>query len=66
MTLRLTADEDENLTRLAKRFHMSKNLAAATAIDLVAPKADHSEFVEQTTGRLLERYSALFSRLAEA
>ena len=38
MTLRLSADEDATLTRLAQSFKTSKNSAAAVAIDLAAPK----------------------------
>ncbi|MFD1720857.1 CopG family transcriptional regulator [Amnibacterium endophyticum] len=66
MTLRLSPAEDETLARLARSFRTSKNLAAAAAIDLAAPKPDHTEFVRESTGRLLEQYSALFGRLAEA
>lgn len=66
MTLRLTPDEDESLTRLAQSFRMSKNLAAATAIDIVAPKRDHTDFVRESTGKLLQRYSTLIDRLAAA
>lgn len=66
MTLRLSPAEDETLVRLARQFQMSKNAAAAQAIDLVAPRRDHTELVERATTRLLERYSALFERLAEA
>jgi predicted transcriptional regulator len=66
MTLRLSPAEDETLALLARRFRMSKNAAAAQAIDLAAPRADHTEFVGRTTTRLLEQYRDLFGRLAEA
>lgn len=66
MTLRLTADEDASLARLAQAFNTSKNLAAAVAIDLATPKADHPEFVKAATSRLLARYAGLMERLAEA
>lgn len=66
MTLRLSPTEDETLARLARQFRMSKNQAAAQAIDLAAPKRDHAEFVERTTTRLLVQYSSLLGRLAEA
>ncbi|HEY8317308.1 MAG TPA: hypothetical protein VIG76_00600, partial [Amnibacterium sp.] len=66
MTLRLSADEDATLTRLAQQFKMSKNTAAAVAIDLAAPKPDHPEFVAAATRRLLDRYAGLIARLAEA
>ena len=65
MTLRLSPTEDETLARLARQFRMSKNQAAAQAIDLAAPKADHAEFVRRTTERLLARYSGVMARLAE-
>lgn len=66
MTLRLSPSEDETLARLARTFRTSKNLAAATAIDLAAPKVDHTDFVRDSTARLMTRYSALLDRLALA
>ncbi|RIX26591.1 CopG family transcriptional regulator [Amnibacterium setariae] len=66
MTLRLSPAEDETLARLARQFRMSKNQAAAQAIELVAPKRNHTEFVERTTKRLLAQHSGLLERLAEA
>lgn len=66
MTLRLSPTEDETLARLARQFRMSKNQAAAQAIDLAAPKRDHAEFVQRTTSRLMTKYSSLLERLAEA
>lgn len=66
MTLRLSPSEDETLARLAKSFRTSKNLAAAAAIDLAAPKADHADFVRSSMERLLQRYSGLMTRLADA
>ena len=45
---------------------MSKNQAAAQAIDLAAPKRDHAEFVQRTTARLLAQYGGLLERLAQA
>ena len=65
MTLRLSPTEDETLARLARQFRMSKNQAAAQAIDLAAPKRDHAEFVQRSTARLMERYSGVLARLAE-
>ena len=66
MTLRLSAIEDETLARLARSFRLSKNSAAAVAIDLAAPKPDHVQFVREHTTQLLERYSSLMARLEEA
>lgn len=66
MTLRLSPAEDETLARLARSFGTSKNSAAATAIDLAAPRRDHEEFVRRSTERLLTRYGALMARLVEA
>lgn len=65
MTLRLSPIEDESLARLARAFRTSKNLAAAAAIDLAAPKPDHAEFVAAATNRLMTRYSTVLNRLAE-
>ena len=66
MTLRLSPMEDEGLARLARSFRMSKNMAAAAAIDLAAPRPDHTEFVRAATARLLDRHAGLMTRLAEA
>lgn len=66
MTLRLTAGEHRTLAELARAFRTSKNLAAARAIDLAAPRPSHPEFVAASTGRLLDRYAGVLSRLAEA
>ena len=66
MTLRLSPTEDESLNRLAQSLRLSKNHAAAAAIDRLAPKRNHSDFVAASTERLLNRYSALFARLDEA
>ena len=66
MTLRLSADEDESLSRLARSFRVSKNTAAATAIEIAAPRPDHQEFVAASRTALLRRYAALMARLADA
>ena len=66
MTLRLSPSEDKTLARLARQFRMSKNQAAAQAIDLAAPRADHTDFVRRTTSRLIDRYADLLGRLAQA
>ena len=66
MTLRLSADEDRTLAELARTLRMSKNGAAAKAIDLAAPRADHRDFVAASTRRLLHHYAGVMSRLAEA
>lgn len=65
MTLRLSPTEDEALTRLARSFRTSKNLAAAKAIDVLAPRENHAEFVRSATERLMGRYDGLMRRLAE-
>ncbi|WP_375405050.1 CopG family transcriptional regulator [uncultured Amnibacterium sp.] len=66
MTLRLSPAEDETLARLARQFRVSKNQAAAQAIDLAAPKRNHPEFVQRTTRRLISQYDDLLSRLEQA
>jgi len=65
MTLRLSPAEDQTLARLARQFRTSKNAAAAQAIDLAAPRADHAEFVGRVTARLLVQHRGLLERLAE-
>lgn len=65
MTLRLSPAEDETLARLARQFRVSKNQAAAQAIDLAAPRPSHADFVARSTERLLERYDDLFRRLTD-
>lgn len=65
MTLRLSPSEDATLAKLARQFRTSKNAAAAQAIDLAVPRADHREFVGEATSRLMDRYRGLFDRLAE-
>ncbi len=65
MTLRLSADGDETLERLAKAFRTSKNTAAAAAIELAAPRENHPEFVAETTRRLMTDFAPLMARLAE-
>ena len=65
MTLRLSADGDETLERLARAFRTSKNTAAAAAIELAAPRESHPELVAEATRRLMTQYAPLMARLAE-
>jgi predicted transcriptional regulator len=65
MTLRLTPTEDQTLARLARQFRTSKNAAAAQAIDLAAPRANHPDFVARVTARLLVEHRGLIERLSE-
>lgn len=66
MTLRLSAEKDRTLERMAESLKMSKNLAAAEAIVLAAPRPNHPHVVATTTDRLLVRYADLMARLAQA
>jgi hypothetical protein len=65
MTLRLTEEQDRLLERLAADRGVSKNLAAAVAIELAAPAADNTEAVAAVIARLRTRDSSLLARLAE-
>ncbi|MDQ1576374.1 MAG: hypothetical protein QOH55_1524 [Microbacteriaceae bacterium] len=65
MTLRLTEEQDRLLERLAADRGLSKNLAAAVAIELAAPAADNTEAVAAVITRLRTRDGSLLARLAE-
>lgn len=64
--IRLSTDEQASLDRLARSLASSNHDAVAAAIDLAAPRPNHRDFVADVTSRLLDRYSAVLSRLAEA
>jgi predicted transcriptional regulator len=66
MTLRLSEEKDRALERMADSLHISKNLAAAEAITLAAPRPSHPDFVEASMRRQLSRYADLMTRLANA
>jgi predicted transcriptional regulator len=66
MTLRLSDEREQLLESLAADLHLSKNLAAAEAIGVAAPRPSHPEFVAASTARLLVRYSDLMARLSHA
>jgi hypothetical protein len=65
MTLRLTEEQDRLLERLAADLGLSKNHAAAAAIELATPAADHSETIASSLERLHLRDGSLLARLAE-
>lgn len=66
MTLRLSEERERLLEELAATLHLSKNSAAAAAIELAAPRPNHPEFVTESTARQLSRYADLMTRLADA
>jgi predicted transcriptional regulator len=66
MTLRLSEERDQLLESLAEQLNMSKNLAAAEAIEVAAPRPSHPEAVAASVERLLVRYAELMARLANA
>jgi len=66
MTLRLTEERDRLLETLADSLHVSKNSAAAQAIEIAAPRPSHPDFVAASTARQLGRYADLMTRLAYA
>lgn len=66
MTLRLSEERDQLLESLAEQLKMSKNLAAAEAIEVAAPRPSHPAAVAASTERLLVRYADLMARLANA
>jgi predicted transcriptional regulator len=66
MTLRLSEDKEHALERMAETLHLSKNLAAAEAIAIAAPRPSHPDLVAESMHRQLSRYADLMTRLAGA
>jgi predicted transcriptional regulator len=66
MTLRLSEEKEVALELLAETLHLSKNMAAAEAITLAAPRPNHPAFVADSMRRQLSRYADLMTRLASA
>jgi uncharacterized protein (DUF1778 family) len=65
MTLRLTEEQDEMLTRLADVQHISKQEAAVRAIEDQAARIAVAQDVEEWTDFALDRYRELLDRLAQ-
>ncbi|RYJ05742.1 MAG: ribbon-helix-helix protein, CopG family [Actinomycetales bacterium] len=65
MTLRLTEEQDAALTRLAQAQGISKNEAAARAIEDQAKNISREEQVRRLTDEAAERYGPLLDRLAQ-
>src|SRR3954447_20843532 len=66
MTLRLSEERERTLERIAETLHLSKNSAAAEAIERAAPRPNHPEFVAESMSRQLSRYADLMLRLESA
>ena len=66
MTLRLSEEKDRALERMAESLHLSKNMAAAEAIVIAAPRPNHPQYVAASMTRQLSRYADLMTRLANA
>lgn len=65
MTLRLTDEQDAALTALANAQGISKNEAAARAIDESAARVTREDEVRRLTRETIERYGPLLDRLAQ-
>ena len=65
MTLRLTDEADEALTRLATSQGISKNEAALRAILDRANRDTRREQIQSATDDIVKRYGPLLDRLAE-
>lgn len=65
MTLRLTDEQDAALTALANAHGISKNEAAARAIDESAARVTREDEVRRLTRETIERYGSLLDRLAQ-
>ncbi len=66
MTLRLSEEKEIALERMAETLHLSKNMAAAEAIAMAAPRPNHPDLVADSMRRQLSRYADLMTRLASA
>jgi predicted transcriptional regulator len=65
MTLRLSAEADAALKRLAKAQGVSKNEAAVRAILDHAADVEREELIEAAMADTLSRYSSTLKRLGE-
>lgn len=65
MTLRLTAEADAALTRLAKAQGVSKNEAALRAIIEREARVGREELLESALADTLTRYGSSLKRLGE-
>lgn len=65
MTLRLTDEQDAALTQLASAQGISKNEAAARAIEEKAARISREEEVRRLTREAIEQYGPLLDRLAQ-
>jgi predicted transcriptional regulator len=66
LTLRLSAEGERTLGRMAETLHLSKNAAIAQAIEYAAPRPSHPDFIAESAARQLSRYSDLMDRLSRA
>ena len=65
MTLRLTEEQDRALTRLAESQQVSKQEAAARAIEAQAERLSVASDVKDWADFALRRYESLLHRLAQ-
>ena len=65
LNLRLTKEQDQLLSELARSQGMSKNEAAARAIEEAWVRRAHQGEVRELARAAAERYAALLDRLAQ-
>lgn len=65
LTLRLTEQQDQALTELARRQGVSKNEAAARAIEGALERTAHEEHVQTLAQAAIKRYGTVLDRLAQ-
>lgn len=65
MTLRLTPEQDAMLTKLAADQKISKQEAAAVAIERDAGRSANAGEVREWADHALKRYAGLLDRLAQ-
>jgi predicted transcriptional regulator len=65
MTLRLTAEQEAQLTALAQQTNMSKQQAAALAIEEAAQRRSYDAKLDSAIDSVLTRYADALERLGK-
>jgi hypothetical protein len=65
LTLRLTEEQELALTELARRQGVSKNEAAARAIEAALERTVHEKQVQSLAQSAIRRYGTVLDRLAQ-
>ncbi len=66
MTVRLSAELDEQLQRIADARHTSKHALVLQAVEVLVKTASKTDLVMESVERTLERDAELLNRLKDA